>query len=56
MNAGYPIWTGIGAALAAAIVVGLINGYLIAYVGMRPFVVTLGMLAIARARSSRIEQ
>jgi ribose transport system permease protein len=50
MNAGYPIWTGIGAALAAAIVVGLINGYLIAYVGMRPFVVTLGMLAIARSQ------
>ena len=50
MNAGYPIWTGIGAALAAAVVVGLINGYLIAYVGMRPFVVTLGMLAIARSQ------
>jgi len=50
MNAGYPIWTGIGAALAAAIVVGFINGYLIAYVGMRPFVVTLGMLAIARSQ------
>jgi ribose transport system permease protein len=50
MNEGYPIWIGIGAALAAAIVVGLINGYLIAYVGMRPFVVTLGMLAIARSQ------
>ena len=30
-------------------VIGLINGVLIAYVGLSPFVVTLGMLSIARS-------
>jgi ribose transport system permease protein len=49
MNAGQPIWLGIGAALIAALAVGLVNGLLIAYVGMPPFVVTLGMLVIARS-------
>src|SRR5215468_5094183 len=49
MNAGYSIWAGIGGALAAALAVGLFNGLLIAYVRMPPFVVTLGMLVIARS-------
>lgn len=49
MNAGHSIWMGIGAALAAALVVGLVNGALVAYVRMPPFVVTLGMLVIARS-------
>ncbi len=37
------------AGLAAGAIVGLINGVLIAYVGLPSFVVTLGMLAAARA-------
>ena len=49
MNAGHSIWMGIGAALAAALLVGLVNGALVAYVRMPPFVVTLGMLVIARS-------
>jgi ribose transport system permease protein len=49
MNAGYSIWAGLGAALAAALAVGLFNGLLIAYLRMPPFVVTLGMLVIARS-------
>ena len=49
MNAGYGIETGIAAALGTALVVGAINGVLIAYLGMPPFVVTLGMLSIARS-------
>jgi ribose transport system permease protein len=49
MNAGFSIFTGISAAFLTALVVGAINGVLIAYVGMPPFVVTLGMLAIARS-------
>jgi len=49
MNAGHSIWMGIGAALAAALAVGLVNGALVAYVRMPPFVVTLGMLVIARS-------
>ncbi len=49
MNAGYSIEVGIAASLLTALVVGAINGILIAYVGLPPFVVTLGMLSIARS-------
>ena len=49
MNAGYSIWAGLGGALTAALAVGLFNGLLIAYLRMPPFVVTLGMLVIARS-------
>lgn len=49
MNAGFSIWSGVGAGLLVALAVGAINGLLIAYVGMPPFVITLGMLAIARS-------
>jgi len=49
MNAGYSIWAGVGAALAVALAAGLINGVLIAYIRMPAFVVTLGMLVIARS-------
>ena len=36
-------------ALGASLLVGAFNGVMIAYVGMPPFVVTLGMLSIARS-------
>ncbi|MFC4667962.1 ABC transporter permease [Seohaeicola nanhaiensis] len=36
-------------AICAALAVGFVNGILIAYVGMPPFVVTLGMLSAARS-------
>jgi ribose transport system permease protein len=49
MNAGFNIWAGVGAALLTSLAVGAVNGLLIAFVGMPPFVVTLGMLAIARS-------
>jgi ribose transport system permease protein len=49
MNAGYSIWAGVGAALLTSLATGALNGVLIAYVRMPPFVVTLGMLAIARS-------
>ncbi len=49
MNAGYSIEVGIAASLATALVVGAFNGILIAYVGLPPFVVTLGMLSVARS-------
>ena len=49
MHAGYSIEVGIAAALGTALVIGAINGVLIAYLGMPPFVVTLGMLSIARS-------
>ena len=49
MHAGYGIEVGIAASLATALVIGAINGVLIAYLGIPPFVVTLGMLSIARS-------
>ena len=49
MNAGYSIEIGIAASIATALVVGAFNGVLIAYVGLPPFVVTLGMLSVARS-------
>ena len=49
MNAGMSIWLAVPLALLAALAVGAFNGVLIAYVGVPPFVVTLGMLSIARS-------
>jgi len=49
MNAGYPFWLSALAALGASALVGFINGFLIAVVGIPSFVVTLGMLSVARS-------
>ncbi|EJL48456.1 permease component of ribose/xylose/arabinose/galactoside ABC-type transporter [Rhizobium sp. CF122] len=49
MHAGYGIGTGIAASIGTALVIGAFNGILIAYLGFPPFVVTLGMLSIARS-------
>ncbi len=49
MHDGYSIYVGIAAAMATAVAVGTFNGVLVAYVGMPPFVVTLGMLSVARS-------
>lgn len=46
MNAGYGIELGFLGCMATAAVIGFINGVLIAYLRMPPFVVTLGMLSI----------
>ena len=49
MHAGASIEVGVAAAIITSLIVGAFNGALIAYVGMPPFVVTLGMLSIARS-------
>ncbi len=49
LTAGYSVWLGIAAGLLTALACGAVNGYLIAYLGLSPFVVTLGMLSIARS-------
>jgi ribose transport system permease protein len=49
MHAGYGIEVGIAASLGCALVIGAFNGVLIAYLGVPPFVVTLGTLSIARS-------
>jgi ribose transport system permease protein len=49
MHEGMSIWLAVPLALGAALLVGFVNGALVAYVGVPPFVVTLGMLSIARS-------
>jgi len=49
MHAGYSIEIGILASIATALAVGAFNGVLIAYLGFPPFVVTLGVLSVARS-------
>lgn len=49
MHAGYSIEVGIAASIGTALLIGAFNGVLIAYLGFPPFVVTLGMLSIARS-------
>ena len=49
MQAGFGIGLGFLACMGTAAIVGAINGVLIAYLRMAPFVVTLGMLAMARS-------
>lgn len=56
MHAGFSIWAGVGMALLTSVLVGLVNGYFIAYLGMQPFVVTLGMLSIGRSLAMVISQ
>ncbi len=49
MNAGYSFAFSALLAIAAALLVGFLNGVLIAYLRIPAFVVTLGMLSIARS-------
>ena len=42
----YPLWIGICAALGVGILGGLMNGALVAYAGILPFVATLGTLTV----------
>lgn len=42
----YPVWQGVLAALAMGLLAGLVNGVLVSYVGILPFVATLGTLTV----------
>ena len=44
--AGWPVWAGVAAALTVGILGGLFNGVLVAYVGILPFIATLGTLTM----------
>lgn len=56
MASGMSIFLAIPLALGGALVVGLINGLLIAVIGIPPFVVTLGMLSVARSIAMVLSQ
>jgi ribose transport system permease protein len=45
----YPWYTAFAAGLLAGLACGAFNGFFVAYIGMPSFVVTLGMLSIARS-------
>lgn len=47
--AGYPVPIAILAGISVGVVCGLMNGILVAYVGLQPFIVTLGTLSTYRA-------
>lgn len=49
MSWGHSIWLSSLLALMSALLIGYINGALIAYIKIPPFVVTLGMLSVARS-------
>lgn len=45
---GFSVWFALLVALAVGGLIGLVNGWLVAFRGLEPFIVTLGMLALAR--------
>jgi ribose transport system permease protein len=49
MSWNYSVWQAIPCAIAAALAAGLANGFFVAVVRMPPFVVTLGMMSLARS-------
>ena len=49
MAAGYPIYLAVPLALVASAGVGLFNGVMVAFLKVPPFVVTLGVLSVARS-------
>jgi ribose transport system permease protein len=49
LQAGSPWWVALFAGLLTGMATGAVNGLLIAYIGLSPFVVTLGMLSFARS-------
>jgi ribose transport system permease protein len=51
-----PWWLAMGAGLVTGTVVGAVNGALIAWVGLPPFVVTLGSLSIGRSLAVVLSQ
>ena len=51
LQAGYPLWIGVGAGLGVALLCGLISGYAIARFKLSPFIVTLIMLSVARSQA-----
>jgi len=44
--AGLPVWVGVSAALAVGLLGGAFNGFLVAYIGILPFIATLGTLTM----------
>ncbi|MFD8423443.1 substrate-binding domain-containing protein [Streptomyces sp. NPDC059466] len=53
---GVPVWIAVIVSIAAGIAVGLVNGVMIAYGKLPPFIATLAMLSVGRGLSLVISQ
>jgi ribose transport system permease protein len=51
LQSGYSLAVGVAAGLGVALLCGLINGLAVAHLKLSPFIVTLGMLSIARSQA-----
>ncbi len=47
-NFGLPVWAGVLVGILLGLVIGFQNGFIVAYTGIHPFVVTLAMQSICR--------
>lgn len=56
LNAEYSWWVAMLGGIFIALACGLVNGLLIAYVGLSPFIVTLGMFGVARSLAQVLSQ
>ena len=56
LQAKYSWWLSISAGIGTGALCGAVNGVLIAYVGLSPFIVTLGMLSFARSLAVVLSQ
>jgi ribose transport system permease protein len=56
LQAKYAWWIALAAGLGTGALCGIVNGVLIAYVGLSPFIVTLGMLSFARSLAIVLSQ
>ena len=56
LQAEYPWWVAVLGGLAGGALLGTVNGVLISYVGLSPFVVTLGMLSLGRSLAVVLSQ
>jgi ribose transport system permease protein len=45
---GFSVWLALLVGMAVGGIIGLVNGWLVSFRGLEPFIVTLGMLALAR--------
>jgi ribose transport system permease protein len=53
---GSPLWLAIGAAVAIGAAFGTVNGTLVAYVGLPPFIVTLGAFGVAQSLATMLTE
>jgi ribose transport system permease protein len=53
---GYPLWLAIGTAVLIGAAFGTINGTLVAYVGLPPFIVTLGTFGVAQSLATMLTE